>query len=82
MRLTPEELHRLQAAHLVAEEKALEAQLARNRVRAILLDLDRTYGTVGSEVEVDVRTGLLRTAGEEVWDGPGDHEGAASERPA
>lgn len=81
MRLTPEELHRLQAAHLVAEQTALEAQLARNRVRAILLELERTYGTVGSEVEVDVRTGLLRTAGEEVRDGPGDHADPAPKGP-
>ena len=62
--LSPNDLYRLRAAHLQARQAALQAEMARQRLDAVLLEIERRYDLLGQEVSVDARTGRITPAGE------------------
>ena len=59
MRVKASELYRLRRLQLAAERKALEAQLAQNQARALLLEIELKYGLLATDATLDVHTGRI-----------------------
>ena len=60
MRLSSRDLYRLNRAHLEAQRTALRARLAHQALQELSLELERRYGLLGKEVDVDAETGAMR----------------------
>jgi len=54
------ELYRIRRLELAAERRALEAQLAHNQARALLLELELKYGLLASDATLDIHTGKIK----------------------
>lgn len=63
------ELYRIRRLELAAERRALEAQLAHNQARALLLELELKYGLLASDATLDVHTGRIMPCPEPVEGG-------------
>jgi hypothetical protein len=63
-RLTPEELYLLRFEILEAERLSLEAQQANCRVKRYLLDLERKYGLLTTDAQLNVQTGEITEKGD------------------
>ncbi len=60
MRLSPKDLYALRRAHLLAERKALVAQLAHHSLQRLTLELERRYALLAREARLDIHTGLIQ----------------------
>jgi hypothetical protein len=65
MKASAEDLYQLRKARLDAERKTLEAQLAENRAKSLLLYIERRYGLLGTEATLDIHSGQITEAAEE-----------------
>lgn len=81
-KVSPLELYRLRWLTLYADKKALEAQRAQNMVRELLLRLEAKYCLLASEASLDIHTGLIIRAAEEVSGESVRDEDAGSQGPA
>lgn len=71
-RLSPRELYALRRAHLEAQEKALVAQMAQQRLQRLTLELERRYRLLSRGATLDLATGVIHIPeGEEqrTWNG-------------
>jgi len=58
-RLSVSDLWRLRRAHLAAQRARLRLQDAEQSLRELALELERRYGLLGSDVALDIHTGLI-----------------------
>ena len=65
MKASAEDLYQLRKARLDAERKTLEAQLAENRAKSLLLYIERRYGLLATEATLDIHSGQITEAAEE-----------------
>ena len=65
MKASAEDLYQLRKARLDAERKTLEAQLAENRAKSLLLYIERRYGLLATEATLDIHSGQITAAAEE-----------------
>ncbi|MEE9198470.1 MAG: hypothetical protein V3U26_01595 [Dehalococcoidia bacterium] len=63
MRLSPKDLYAIRRAHLLAEHKALAAQLANHSVKQLTLELERRYALLSKNARLDINTGEIREEG-------------------
>ncbi|MFQ5873024.1 MAG: hypothetical protein ACE5JL_04395 [Dehalococcoidia bacterium] len=60
MRVSPKDLYALRKAHLLAERKALVAQLAQHSLKHLTLELERKYSLLAKSAQLDVNTGIIQ----------------------
>jgi len=82
MRASAKDLYQLRKAKLDAERKTLEAQLAENRAKYLLLYIERRYGLLATEATLDMHSGQITKAAEEVEGEPSGYEGESTQGPA
>ena len=86
MRACAEDLYQLRKAKLDAERMQLLAQLAENKAKSLLLDIERRYGLLATEATLDIHSGQITPMGigeaEEVEGEPSGDEGAGAQGPA
>ena len=63
MRVYPKDLYALRRAHLLAERKALVAQLAHHSLKRLTLELERKYDLLASDARLDANTGMISREG-------------------
>ena len=84
MRVKAWDLYRLRRARLIAERRELEAQLAQNEAKAVLLRLELKYDLLAKEAVLDLHTGqvtLSTSLKKEVADESGGDESQGTQRP-
>ena len=64
-RVKASELYRLRRLQLAAERKSMEARLAQNQTRALMLALELKYGLLATDAALDVHTGRIFPSVEE-----------------
>ncbi len=82
MQLTSRDLYRLRRIRLVAQRAALRVQYAQQQLEELVLELERSYGTLTKDTVMDIHTGRFQfresasnglEAREEVAHGPADN---------
>ena len=82
MQLTSRDLYRLRRTRLVAQRVALRAQYAQQQLEELVLELERSYGTLTKDTVMDIQAGRIQfregasnclEAREEVAHGPADN---------
>ena len=81
MKISTRDLYRLRRIRLVAQRSALRAQYAQQQLEELVLELERSYGTLTKDTVMDIQTGRIQfregasnglEAREEVAHGPAD----------
>ncbi|GEM_PF-3919121 len=57
--LSPRDLYQMRQAQLLARRRALQAQLAEQMARELLLGLERKYGLLGHSAQIDIHSGHI-----------------------
>lgn len=82
LQLTSRDLYRLRRTRLVAQRAALRAQYAQQQLEELVLELERSYGTLTKDTVMDIQTGKIQVregaangleTREEVAHGPADN---------
>ena len=90
MRLSPKDLYALRRTQLLAERKALVAQLAQHSFKRLILEMERRYGLLAKDIILDIHTGIISEDGQgeprenfkEGLSESGRHESATAHRPS
>ena len=60
LQLTSRDLYRLRRTRLVAQRAALRVQYAQQQLEELVLELERSYGTLTKDTVMDIQTGKIQ----------------------
>ena len=82
MRLSSRDLYRLRHSHHAWQRATLQAQVAQQALGELLLELERCYGILGTEGNIEINTGEIINTPQEASDDPDRDAHAGPARPA